>query len=114
MKAIRHKPSGKWVIYNPFTKGYDLTSRGIMALGIYSDNGVKAFCDATEEHHPDENELVEVRIIEDKPVTEEVIEKECPVGAPNNASEVIEKESWKEGFRAAIDYLGVTVTEEGL
>lgn len=57
-----------------------------------------------------EFEIVKFRLIEDKPVTEEVIQTLYSSSKEINR---MRQDGFDIGFRAALDYLGVPVTEEG-
>lgn len=65
-------------------------------------------------------ELVEVLIIEAKPVTETIIWFEVQkliskyqIVYGSDAMELLSLQDMKRGFRAACEYLGVPITEEG-
>ena len=112
MKAIRFKGTDKWAYFNPFIGEWQRTKRTFTVLPYNGPQTVEEFCKLTEEHSPDELELVEIVPVGAKPVTEDVIELLNPYGPADDTAETIETFRWHEGFRAALDYLGVPVTEE--
>lgn len=77
MKAIKHKPTGLLVIYNPFSGGWELTSKAIMTIPATGPQTVEEFCKLTEEHSPEELELVEIVPVEADKI-EEAKKINCP------------------------------------
>lgn len=109
MKAIKHKATGKYVVWSSELQIFEFVDKPYRTFlsGVSGREAIQAIYSFDKQLSVDDLEMVSVMVIEAKPVTEEVIRNMNPY-PKHMTSHLI----YVDGFRAACEYFGMPITKE--